>query len=97
MKFFSEGAVQGLMGAFKDGSELKSNIVSDLRNMTSVLGGPGEDKRVPAKNIVTNFYTTNINNNVGGGGGGGGGGDASVNSVRPNDDLMTDFLKMSGT
>jgi hypothetical protein len=93
LKFFSSGMVEGMLGAFKDGSELKSNIVSDLRNMSSVLGAPSEDKKQPAKNIVTNFNTTNINNNVGGGGGGG----ASVNSVRPNDDLITDFLKMSGT
>ena len=93
MKFFSEGAVQGLMGAFKDGSELKSNIVSDLRNMTSILGGPGEDKKEPAKNIVTNFNTTNVNNINGGGGGG----SASINSVRPNNDLVTDFIKMAGT
>ncbi len=93
MKFFSEGAVQGLMGAFKDGSELKSNIVSDLRNMTSVLGGPGEDKKGPAKNINVTYNTTNVNNTNGGGGGG----SASINSVRPNNDLVTDFIKMAGT
>lgn len=93
MKFFNSAAVEGLLGAFKDGSELKSNIVSDLRNMTSVLSAPSEEKTEPVKNIVTNFNTTNVNNVNGGGGGG----TASVNSVRPNNDLVTDFLKMSGT
>jgi hypothetical protein len=94
MKFFNSGMVEGLVGAFKDGSELKSNIVSDLRNMANMLGGPATKPEEQAqKNIVTNFNTTNINNNNIGGGGGG----VSTNGVRAKDDLVTDFLKMSGT
>jgi hypothetical protein len=94
MKFFSSGMVESLVGAFKDGSELKSNIVGDLRNMANMLGGPAtKQEEKPQKNIVTNFNTTNINNNNIGGGGGG----VSTNGVRAKDDLVTDFLKMSGT